>query len=187
MLASQRRRCAHDDAHGPHPQHPFHRHRRRRYGRHRRGAAELGLRGQRHRLEIDERDGTVALARRARRRRPCGRASRRCGRRRRVERRRGGQSRDRGGPCAPHSRRSPRRDAGGAHALPLRHRDRRYARQDDDHQPDRQRARGSAGRSDVRDRRPARERQRQRQARPGASISSPKPTKATLRSCTCSR
>ncbi len=46
--ASQRRRCAMNDAHGPHPQHPLRRHRRRRHGRHRRGAAESRLRGQRH-------------------------------------------------------------------------------------------------------------------------------------------
>ena len=58
------------------------------------------------------------------------------------------QSRDRRGARAPHSRRAPRRDAGRAHALPLRHRDRRHARQDDDHELDRERARRGAARSD---------------------------------------
>ena len=55
-----------------------------------------------------------------------------------------GQPRGRRRARAPHPRRAPRRDARRAHALPLRHRDRRHARQDDDHEPDRERARRGA-------------------------------------------
>ena len=40
---------------------------------------------------------------------------------------------------------------------------------------------------DVRDRRPAAERELERAARARASTSSPRPTRATRRSCTCSR
>ena len=125
----------------------------------------LGYSVERHGSQADERHGTAALARRPRRRGSCRGELRRRRRRRRFERRRGRQSRDRGRARAPHSRRAPRRDAGRAHALPLRHRDRRHARQDDDDEPDRQRARRGGRRSDVRDRRPARERQRQCEAR----------------------
>ncbi len=163
--ASSCRRRADERAHGPHPQHPFRRHRRRRYGRHSRGAAESRLLRRRHGSQADERHGKAALARRARRRGARRGEPRRGRRRRRLERRGPRQSRGRRRARAPHPRRAPRGDARGAHALSLRHRDRRHARQDHDDQSDRQRACRGRRRSDVRDRRPASERQRQCEAR----------------------
>ena len=74
-----------------------------------------------------------------------------------------------------------------AHALPLRHRDRGHARQDDDDEPDRERARRGRRRPDVRDRRPAARARSRTRSSGSASISSPRRTRATRRSCICSR
>ena len=66
-----------------------------------------------------------------------------------------------GGAGAAHAGGAARRDARRADALSRVDRGRRHARQDHDHEPDRQRAgRGRRG-SDLRDRRPAQERRQQ--------------------------
>ncbi len=78
--------------------------------------------------------------------------------------------------------RAARSDAGRADAAEAGHRDRRHARQDDDHQPGGQRARRRRSRPDLRDRRPAELGRRQRAAREPATTSSSRPTSRTLRS-----
>ncbi len=105
-----------------------------------------------------------------------------------IDRRRRGRHLHRGAGRQPrgagrareaHSGRAARADAGRADAPEAGHRHRRHARQDHHHQPGRQRAgRGRAG-PDLRDRRPAQQRRRQRQAGQRATTSWSRPTSPT--------
>ena len=174
-------------AHAPHRHHPFRRHRRRRHGRHRRGAAEPRLQGAG--LGPEANAITARLAQLGARIH-FGHAAEH------VEGAdvvvvssavRAGQPRGAGGTRAARAGGAARRDARRADALQPVDRGRRHARQDHDHEPDRQRAgRGRDG-SDLRDRRPAQERRHQRHGSAPGAIWWPRPTRATPRSCTCSR
>ena len=84
--------------------------------------------------------------------------------------------------ATPYSDRAARDDAGRTDAPEAGHRDRRHARQDHDHEPGRERARRRRARSDLRDRRAAEQRGRERASSAPATSSSPKRTNRTRRS-----
>ena len=172
------------DAHEAQGQaHPFRRHRRRRHERHRRGAASTWAtrcrapicRDSRHRgasrslgikismghaaSHIDGADAVV-MSTAVQADNP------------EVHRR----------ARAPHPGRAARDDAGRADAPEAGHRHRRHARQDDDHQPGRERARRRRARPDLRDRRPPEQPRAPTRGWAAATTSSSRPTSRMPRS-----
>ena len=143
----------------------FRRHRRCRDERHRGSAAHTGLWHQRLGSGIERRDAPADRARRTHHDRPCRGQCRRRGRGCRVERRTDRQPGADRCARAGDSGGATRADARRADALEAGDRCRRHPRQDDDDEPDRERARRGWARSDLRHRRPPAVRGHTREAR----------------------